>query len=220
MCKQSNCTLLGHIVISSSIPVLITIASIGVWFSRTVDDGWCERTAHVTLWHIWTDSCWEDAHKTSWEDHCQWFDNAYVQDQEPKGCGMYAPGRAFHIMSLISVIVAASTACAQSCGCCCPGRKTNLFVSLGFSIAAAVTMLIAFAVFTSAREELLHVNDDAENWDYSWGWIASLLAFLLYPVTLILVCIASFVQPVPGTDDSSVNPGSGPVVVGQPVMES
>mmetsp|Transcript_19018 Transcript_19018/g.44371 ORF Transcript_19018/g.44371 Transcript_19018/m.44371 type:complete len:247 (-) Transcript_19018:154-894(-) len=221
MCRYSNCTLIGHISLLSVILALSGIAIIGVWYTSTAkEDRYCYPEFRVTMWGMRAEEhCSGSSTSDPWEEICDGWDEDDVAENDSQGCAMWRPSLTLHLISFILSIAALSTAGAQACGCCCPGTRSNLHASMGLSASGFINLFIAFVMFSTAKDQLIPSHSTFINpeFDYAYGWVAGLVATLLYVVTLGLIVLAAFFQELPGKD-----PGPGAVapavtVVGQPV---
>mmetsp|Transcript_46598 Transcript_46598/g.108622 ORF Transcript_46598/g.108622 Transcript_46598/m.108622 type:complete len:216 (-) Transcript_46598:87-734(-) len=212
MCKQGTCPVIGQIAVASLLIITILLATIGVWFRHEFDggSGGCSFIYRVYISHGETEyNCdWlEGTSSTSWEDACEYNDEAAV-------CGMWRPSQTLHIISLVLVICALSTASAHACACCCEGTKTNLQCSMGFTISAFVQLLVGFIMFSTVRGDI-EPGLDVE-FDFSWGWGLSLLSLLLLIANIVLSCIST-AQDVPKQEAVVAPIVATAVVVGMPV---
>mmetsp|Transcript_48030 Transcript_48030/g.88445 ORF Transcript_48030/g.88445 Transcript_48030/m.88445 type:complete len:218 (+) Transcript_48030:73-726(+) len=215
MCQQANCTLLSHITLASVTMAMTAVAFFGVWFQRDhptwiwTGQGCVEETSLHLYYRTVESTCWDgSAVAVSWADHCQ------ATNDEGSICSAWQPSVGLHILTLILLTAAVSTAGAQACGCCCPGAKTNLFCSLGLTVAGFSFLSVAFAWFSTMKNNPM--GSDGE-YDFGWAWFVSLMSVLMLLAASVLLAIATFVQPVPMRNGTGAPPGAAPVVVGKPV---
>mmetsp|Transcript_9230 Transcript_9230/g.16623 ORF Transcript_9230/g.16623 Transcript_9230/m.16623 type:complete len:223 (-) Transcript_9230:93-761(-) len=220
MCKQANPLLICHIVATSLAAVCVSLAMYGTWFTHEVDndallehqDGpsHCRVVEKVSLNYVEYDSkCWA-SHRDSWDEACE------APEDKPI-CDMWRPSLTLHTLAFIQLLGAVATASVQGSGCCCPGSNVYLSCSFGFTISAAINLLIGFALFSS----LLHVDDTYDEYRYSWGWGFSFLSIMLMCVAVVISGRALFCQKVhvdDSVDDKLVEALPGAVPVGKSLV--